>query len=77
MFSDEIYPYNYKTLTKKIFFHEICLPGTLFGIANTLCSFGGFSVPVMVGYMTNGEVSAKRIAFADNKYPVTVIFLVM
>ncbi|XP_063597895.1 putative inorganic phosphate cotransporter [Penaeus indicus] len=29
--------------------------GTLFGIANTLCSFGGFSVPVMVGYMTNGE----------------------
>lgn len=29
--------------------------GTLFGIANTFCSFGGFSVPVMVGYMTDGE----------------------
>ncbi|XP_042874622.1 putative inorganic phosphate cotransporter [Penaeus japonicus] len=29
--------------------------GTLFGFANTLCSVGSFIVPVMVGYMTDGQ----------------------
>ncbi|XP_042874675.1 putative inorganic phosphate cotransporter [Penaeus japonicus] len=52
--------------------------GTLFGIANTFCSFGGFTVPMVVGYMTNREQTSaqwqKVFVVFISVYFVTEIF---
>lgn len=43
--------------------------GPLMGFASTVASLAGFAVPVIVGTLTNGEVSEIRIRSEKHVYP--------